>query len=241
MNYNWNWKIFWEESPDGGGTYLHLLMTGLGWTLATALVAWFFALALGFVMGTLSTVANRRVRALALAYIELFRNVPLLVQMFLWFFVVPELLPAGIGAWVKGYEHSSFATAVASLSFYTSARVSVQIAAGINSLPRGQAMAALAQGMRLWQVYRYILLPQSFRIVLLPLTSEFIGVMKNSAVALTIGLMELTARTRAMTEFSFQTFEAFTAATILYVLINTVVMMVMRVIDKKLAVTARGR
>lgn len=241
MDYHWNWRIFAEQSPDGGGTYLHLLFNGLGWTLATALTAWVFALALGFAVGTSSTLSDRRLVLLARSYIELFRNIPLLVQMFLWYFVVPELLPEHIGSWIKGYEYSSFATAVVSLSFYTSARVAVQIAAGIRSLPRGQAMAAMAQGMRTGQVYRHVLLPQSFRIIVLPLTGEFIGVIKNSAVALTIGLMELTARTRSMTEFSFQTFEAFAAATVLYVLINIVVMLIMRRVERTLALPGQGK
>lgn len=241
MNYQWNWGIFGEPSPDGSGTYLQAVIDGLGWTLATALTAWVVALVFGFAVGTLSTVADRRWSKVANAYIELFRNIPLLVQMFLFYFVFPEMLPAAVGAWLKSYEYSSFLTAVVSLGCYTSARVAVQVGAGIRSLPRGQFMAGLASGMKPWQVYRFILLPQALRIVILPLTGEFVGVMKNSAVALTIGLMELTARTRAMTELSFQTFEAFTVATALYVAMNLTVIFVMRHVNERLTAQAGRR
>ncbi|MFN7431951.1 MAG: amino acid ABC transporter permease [Betaproteobacteria bacterium] len=236
MNYNWNWGIFWDMSPDASGTYLQTLLAGLQWTLATALTAWVLALLLGAIVGTLRTVPVQWVARLAGAYVELFRNIPLLVQMFLWFFVVPELLPAAAGTWVKTLPNASFWTAVVSLAFFTSARVAEQVRAGIQALPRGQSQAATALGLTLPQTYRYVLLPMAFRIILPPLTSEFLNVIKNSAVALTIGLMELTARTRAMQEFSFQVFEAFTAATVIYLAINAVVVLAMRGVERWVAV-----
>ena len=236
MNYHWNWKIFWESSPDTTGTYMDTLWSGLAWTLATALTAWVIALILGSIIGTIRTMPNKWAARMASAYVELFRNIPLLVQMFLWFFVMPELVPAALGNWLKQLPNAPFVTAVICLGFFTSARVAVQVAAGINSLPRGQKMAGIALGLTLPQTYRYVLLPMAFRIITPPLTSEFLNIIKNSAVALTIGLMELTARTRAMQEFSFQVFEAFTAATILYVLVNVVVVSLMRFIEKRVAV-----
>ena len=236
MNYNWNWGIFWELSPDASGTYLQTLVNGLGWTLATALTAWVFALALGVMVGTVRTTPLAWAVRLGNAYVELFRNIPLLVQMFLWFFVVPELLPKDIGAWIKQMPNASFWTAVVALSFFTSARVAEQVKAGILSLPSGQTAAGTALGLTLPQTYRHVLLPMAFRIILPPLTSEFLNIIKNSAVALTIGLMELTARARSMQEFSFQVFEAFTAATILYLMLNAVVTIGMRVLERRVAV-----
>lgn len=236
MNYNWNWRIFWDISPDATGTYMDTLLSGLYWTLATALTAWIMALILGTVVGTLRTTPYKWVVRISNAYIELFRNIPLLVQMFLWFFVMPELLPAAAGNWLKSLPNAPFITAVISLGFFTSARVAVQLSSGINALAGGQKMAGTALGLTLSQTYRYVLLPMAFRIVIPPLTSEFLNVIKNSAVALTIGLMELTARARSMQEFSFQVFEAFTAATILYVLVNVVVVFLMRFMERKLAV-----
>lgn len=236
MNYNWNWRIFWENSPDGVGTYMDTLWSGLIWTLATALTAWIMALVLGAIIGTIRTMPNKWAARLANGYVELFRNIPLLVQMFLWYFVMPELVPAHIGDWLKAMPNAPFITAVVCLGFFTSSRVAVQVSAGINALPRGQKLAGTALGLTLPQTYRYVLLPMAFRIVIPPLTSEFLNIIKNSSVALTIGLMELTARARSMQEFSFQVFEAFTAATIIYVVVNVVVVNLMRAIEKKVAI-----
>jgi len=236
MNYNWNWRIFWEPSPDGMGNYLDTLWSGLTWTMATALTAWVMALLLGAIIGTIRTMPNRFLANVANGYVELFRNIPLLVQMFLWYFVIPELVPELMGNWLKTLPNSSFVTAVICLGFFTSSRVAVQVSAGINSLPRGQTFAGTALGLTLPQTYRYILLPMAFRIIMPPLTSEFLNIIKNSSVALTIGLMELTARARSMQEFSFQVFEAFTAATIIYIVVNITIVNLMRLLEKRIAI-----
>ena len=171
-------------------------------------------------------------------YVEIFRNVPLIVQMFLWFFVVPELLPQAIGDWIKQMPPpwGSYVPAVMCLAIFTSVRVAEQVRAGINSLPRGQRMEGIANGLTEAQAYRYVVLPQAFRIILPPLTSEFLNVIKNSSVALTIGLLELTGRARAMQEFSFRVFEAFTAATLIYLLTNLIVVLLMRALEQKVRV-----
>lgn len=236
MNYNWNWRIFWEASPDGVGTYMDTLLSGLIWTMATALTAWVMALLIGAVIGTIRTMPNRWAVRIANGYVELFRNIPLLVQMFLWYFVMPELVPKGVGDWLKAMPNAPFITAVICLGFFTSSRVAVQVSAGILALPRGQKMAGTALGLTLSQTYRYVLLPMAFRIVMPPLTSEFLNIIKNSSVALTIGLMELTARARSMQEFSFQVFEAFTAATIVYIVVNIIIVNLMRLLEKKMSV-----
>ena len=238
MNYNWDWGIFLAAEPGGTGSYLKYLIVGLGWTIATALAAWALALAIGSAVGTLRTTPREWVVRVGNAYVEIFRNVPLIVQMFLWFFVVPELLPKGAGDWVKQMPPpwGSYLPAVMCLGLYTSVRVAEQVKAGINSLSRGQGMAGTALGLTLSQSYRFVLLPQAFRIVLPPLTSEFLNVIKNSSVALTIGLLELTGRARAMQEFSFKVFEAFAAATLIYLLTNLVVVLAMRALEKKVRV-----
>ena len=158
------------------------------------------------------------------------------MQLFLWYFVLPELVPRGIGLWLKQLPNASFYTAFIGIGFFMSARVAEQVRAGINALPRGQAMAGKALGLTVAQTYIYVLLPMAFRIILPPLTSEFLNTIKNTSVALTIGLAELTARARAMQEFSFQVFEAFTAATLLYLMINAVVVVLMRQLERKVAV-----
>ncbi len=123
MNYHWNWAIFGEMSPDGVHSYWQTLLSGLGWTVATSLTAWLMALALGLAVGTLRTLPSPWLRRLGTAYVELFRNVPLLVQMFLWFFVMPELLPPAGGDWLKALPNAPFVTAVICLGFFTSAHV----------------------------------------------------------------------------------------------------------------------
>jgi glutamate/aspartate transport system permease protein len=132
--------------------------------------------------------------------------------------------------------HAPFYTATVGVGLFMSARVAVQLAAGIGSLPRGQKMAATALGLTTAQAYRYVLLPMAFRIVLPPLTSEFLSTIKNTAVAITIGLIELTGAARSMQEFSFQVFEAFTAATVMYLGINVVVVVAMRFLERSVAI-----
>ena len=238
MNYHWNWQIFWQLTPEGTGTYLHTLLVGLMWTLATALSAWILALVIGSLLGVIRTMPRKWAARLANGYVEVFRNIPLLVQMFLWYFVFPELVPRAIGDAIKQMPPpwASFVPAVLCLGTFTAARVAEQVRAGIQALPRGQQMAGTALGLTLPQTYRFVLLPVAFRVILPPLTSEFLNIIKNSSVALTIGVVELTAAARTMQEFSFQVFEAFTAATIIYIVVNVAVVLAMRWLEKRVAV-----
>ncbi|QPF85866.1 amino acid ABC transporter permease [Bradyrhizobium genosp. L] len=236
MNYNWNWHIFLEPNPMGTGTYLDLLLAGLVVTLKTSVLAWIIALVAGTVIGVLRTLPSKTASWIGFCWVEFFRNMPLLVQLFLWFFVLPELLPRSAGLWLKQMPNAPFWTAAVGIGFFMSARVAVQLQAGIGSLPRGQKQAATALGLTTVQTYRYVLLPMAFRIILPPLTSEFLNTIKNSAVAITIGLIELTGEARSMQEFSFQVFEAFTAATVLYLLLNFVVVTGMRFLERYVAI-----
>lgn len=236
MNYHWDWGVFWHPLLDGSGNYMDSLLIGLQWTVLTSLLAWAIALALGSVLGVLRTTRSRLLVGAANVYVEIFRNVPLLMQLFLWYFVVPELLPKAWGDWIKQLPNSSFYTAVVGLGLYMAPRIAVQLAAGIAALPRGQRMAGEAMGLTTVQTYRYVLLPMAFRIIFPPLTTEFLNTIKNSSVAITVGLLELTARARAMQEETFQIFEAFIAAAVLYLLLNIVVTVIMRRIERRLAV-----
>jgi glutamate/aspartate transport system permease protein len=236
VNYHWNWRIFWEPAPNGTGTYLDMLLSGLALTIETAILAWIIALAFGSVVGVLRTLPSKPASWVGFAWVEFFRNIPLLVQLFLWFFVLPELLPQPAGLWLKQIRNAPFYTAAIGIGLFMSARVAEQLRAGIGSLPRGQKMAATALGLTTAQTYLYVLLPMAFRIILPPLTSEFLATIKNTSVAITIGLIELTGEARAMQEFSFQVFEAFTAATVLYLVVNVVVVIAMRFLERALAV-----
>lgn len=238
MHYNWNWSIFFEMAPDGSGTYLESLLRGLGWTVSTALLAWLLALTLGSLVGVMRTTESKVAQGIGSAYVEMFRNVPLLAQMFLWYFVLPELLPRTLGDSIKQMPPpwAMFWPAVLCLGFFTSSRVAEQVRAGIGSLPRGQRMAGTAMGLRPAQVYRYVLLPMAFRIILPPLTSEFLNLIKNTSIAFTIGLLELTGSARSMQEFSFQVFEAFAGATLLYLVLNLVVQLLARQLERRVSV-----
>jgi len=236
VNYNWNWHIFLEPNPTGAGTYFDMLLSGLKVTIVTSLSAWVIALIFGTIVGILRTLPSKAATWLGFAYVEFFRNMPLLVQLFLWFFVLPELLPPTMGLWMKQMPNAPFYTAAVGIGLFMSARVAVQLAAGVGSLPRGQKMAATALGLTTIQAYRYVLLPIAFRIILPPLTSEFLNTVKISAVAITIGLIELTGAARAMQEFSFQVFEAFSAATLMYLVINIVVVIGMRLLERAVAI-----
>lgn len=236
MNYNWNWHIFLEPNPMGTGTYLDLLLSGLVVTVKVSVLAWIIALVAGSVIGVLRTLPSRTASWIGFCWVEFFRNMPLLVQLFLWFFVLPELLPKSAGLWLKQLPNAPFWTAAIGVGLFMSARVAVQLQAGITSLPRGQKQASTALGLTTVQTYRYVLLPMAFRIILPPLTSEFLNTIKNSAVAITIGLIELTGQARSMQEFSFHVFEAFTAATVLYLLLNFVVVTAMRFLERYVAI-----
>jgi glutamate/aspartate transport system permease protein len=234
MNYHWNWGIFLEQVKGGDELYLNWLLTGFGWTVAVSLSAWVIALTLGILFGVLRTVPSKALVGAATAWVELFRNIPLLVQMFLWFFVVPELLPADWGLWVKQeLPAKEFFTATICLGLFTSSRVAEQVRAGIQALPHGQRMAGLAMGLTLPQTYRYVLLPTALRMVVPPLTSEFMNVFKNSSVAFAIGVMELTFQAKQMQEDSEQGIETFLAVTLLYFVCAFTANRVMAVIERR--------
>ena len=238
MRYNWNWGILWQTSADSLNSWIMTLVHGLGWTLATAACAWVIALVLGSVVGVMRTTPSKWAVRLGNAWVELFRNIPLLVQLFLWYFVLPELLPKALGDALKQMAPpwGSFVPAVIGLGLFTSARIAEQVRAGIQALPRGQGMAGTALGLTLAQTYRYVLLPMAYRIILPPLTSETMNLIKNTSVALTIGLIELTAAARSMQEFTFQVFEAFTAATVIYIAVNLLAVTLMRWFERRVSV-----
>jgi His/Glu/Gln/Arg/opine family amino acid ABC transporter permease subunit len=234
MNYNWNWGIFLEQIKDGDVTYLDWIIGGLGWTVAVSLCSWIIALAIGSVVGTVRTTPNRWLERIGNAYVELFRNIPLLVQMFLWFFVVPELLPRDWSLWVKQeMPAKEFMTATISLGLFTSARIAEQVRAGIQSVSRGQGLAGLALGFTQAQTYRYVLLPMGFRIIIPPLTSEFMNIFKNSSVAFAIGVLELTFQARQMQEDSEQGIETYLAVTLLYFICAFIANRIMAFIEKR--------
>lgn len=230
-------SILFEYGTDGRH-YFTWLLSGLGWTIALAFFGWWFAFAIGVAVGVGRTAEGRFVSILSRLYVEVFRNIPVLVQMFCWFFVLPELLPTAAGNWVKQLPPpwGMFFPALICLSTYTAARIAEQVRAGLEALPAGQREAAAALGLTPAKTYRLVLIPQALRLIIPSLTSEVMGIYKNTSVALTIGLIELTAAARQISEETFQTFAAFATATFAYLLLALAAYQIMSRIDRALAI-----
>jgi glutamate/aspartate transport system permease protein len=226
MNYQWDWRVYLQDT-GGGQTYLHWMMSAWGWTIAVAVLGWVVALTAGSLVGVLRTVPNRPLQWLSDAWVELFRNVPLLVQVFLWYHVIPAIFPP-----MKALP--SFVLVVFALGFFTSARVAEQVRAGIQSLPRGQMMAGSAMGLTLPQTYRHVILPMAFRIILPPLTSEAMNIVKNSSVAFAVSIPELIQFAMQAQEETSRGIEIYLGATGLYIVTAFAVNRLMAAIEHRL-------
>ena len=204
----WDWQVFLQDT-GGGRTYLEWLMSAWGWTLSVAIMSLIVALVVGSLMGILRTTPNKWLVLLGECWTELFRNVPLLVQIFLWYHVIPSIF--------KSLQQvPSIVLVVFALGFFTSARISEQVKAGIQALPKGQRYAGLAMGLTLPQTYRYVLMPMAFRIVIPPLTSESMNIVKNSSVAFAVSIAELTMFAMQAQEETSRGIEIYLAVTALY-------------------------
>ena len=208
MGSKWDWQVFLQDT-GGGRTYLEWLMSAWGWTLSVAAMSLVVALVVGSLMGILRTTPNKWFVAIGETWTELFRNVPLLVQIFLWYHVIPSIF-------LSLRAVPSIVLVVFALGFFTSARVSEQVKAGIQALPKGQRYAGLAMGLTLPQTYRYVLLPMAFRIVIPPLTSESMNIVKNSSVAFAVSIAELTMFAMQAQEETSRGIEIYLAVTGLY-------------------------
>ena len=236
----WDWQVFCKDTIDGeivprcfgsAGdiTYLDWLLSAWGWTLSVSLLALLVALLLGSIMGILRTAPHRGWVLLGNAWTELFRNIPLLVQIFLWYHVVPALIPP-----LRGVP--SFLLVVLGLGLFTSARISEQVRAGIQSLTGGQRMAGLAMGFTLPQTYRYVLLPMAFRIVIPPLTSEAMNIVKNSSVAFAVSISELTLFALQAQEETARGIEIYLAVTGLYFITAFAINRVLHFVEQRVRV-----
>ena len=204
----WDWQVFLQDT-GGGRNYLEWLMSAWGWTLSVAILSLVVALIVGSLMGILRTTPSKLLVTIGECWTELFRNIPLLVQIFLWYHVIPSIFLV-----LRGLP--SIILVVFALGFFTSARISEQVKAGIQALPKGQRYAGLAMGLTLPQTYRYVLLPMAFRIVIPPLTSESMNIVKNSSVAFAVSIAELTMFAMQAQEETSRGIEIYLAVTGLY-------------------------
>jgi glutamate/aspartate transport system permease protein len=235
---SWDWQVFCKDTLEGtvasgcwesgrDTTYLQWMIHAWGWTLSVAGVSWVIAVAVGVLVGIIRTLPNSPIAArVATWWVELFRNVPILVQLFLWYFVVPKVFPPMQA--VPGFLLVVFA-----LGFFTSARIAEQVRAGVQALPRGQRYAGMAMGFTTVQYYRYVLLPMAFRIIIPPLTSEAMNIFKNSSVAFAVSITELTFYAQQVGEETAHGIEVYMAVTGLYIVSAFAINRIMAFIEKR--------
>jgi len=229
VNYKFQWSVLWSGQS---GSWL---LQGVLMTLEISVLAWILAVALGILSGALRTVPFRPLRAAATFYVEFFRNVPLLVWMFFWYFGVPPLLPAGIQEWL--FSHGAeFWAGMFALGVYHGARFSEVMRSGIQAIPRTQFEAAQAMGFSTWQVYRLVILPVALRLIVPPATNESLNLLKNSSVALTISVAELTFQTRQIETYTAKAIEALTAGTLIYLGLCLSIATIMARIERRFAI-----
>ena len=229
MNYQLDWSVLWTGQSGGW------LLQGVLTTLQIFVLGLALAVILGILSGALRTVPFAPLRWLASGSVEFFRNVPLLVWMFFWYFGVPPLLPQIVQEWL--FEHSvEFWAGVFALGVYHGARFSEVMRAGIQSIPKTQLEAALSTGLTVAQAYRLIIIPIALRLIIPPATNETLNLLKNSSVALTIGVAELTFQTRQIETYTAKAFEALVAGTLIYLLLCLTISTILAYVERRVAI-----
>ncbi|HCL3013192.1 TPA: amino acid ABC transporter permease [Pseudomonas aeruginosa 7D9A] len=205
--------------------YLRWLLDGFLLTLGLALLSCLLATLIGAPLAIARLSRRRLLSWPARAYLALFRNTPLLVQLFFWYFGVPALPPEALVSWLNtphetpllDWPSFEFLAGAWGLTLYTSAFVAEEFRAGIASVRPEQRAAGLALGLTQRQVWRVVVLPQALRTALPPLLGQYMNALKNSSLAMAIGLAELSYASRQVETETFKTFQAFGIATLLYI------------------------
>ena len=226
MNYEFNWMVVLT------GEYRDWIIQGLIITLKISAISIVLSLLLGTVVTTLRMTKIRVLEWITFSYIEFFRNTPLLIQIFFWYFGSSMIFPESLNQWLYAHDYE-FAVGVFSLTLYTAAFIAEEIRSGIISIPKEQMESSRATGLSFVQAMSYVVLPQAFRIVIPTLISQFLNLIKNSSLVMTIGVMDLTYMTRQIESYSFRGFEAFTVATLLYIAISLIISFAITLYNKK--------
>lgn len=239
LSYTFDWSVLWRH-PYGG-----LLIKGILTTLHLSLLAWMIAVVLGVTVGIFRVLPFRFVRFAGSAYVHIFRNTPFLVQLFFWYFAAPLLLPKPAQEWLyDNVPNYSYWAGVTALGTYTASRVAEQFRSGLLSIPRDQYRAAYSTGLTTLQTYRYVIAPYAFRIIIPPFTTEFLTCFKNSALTMTIGVMEITHTAYYIDSFTWHGLETTTAASLVYICIALCVVLFMSFVEKRIRIPgmiARGQ
>ncbi len=227
MNYKFDWAIITS------GQYAQWLLDGIRITIELSAISIVISFVLGLAIAMMRMSSVRPVRWVAHGYLEFFRNTPLLVQIFFWYFGSYKVLPQVVNDWLNSVNFE-FAAAVIALSIYTSAFIAEDIRSGVRSIPKEQMEAARSAGFSYISAMRYVILPQAVRITIPPLVNQFLNLTKNSSLAMTIGVAELTYQARQVESYTFKGFEAFTAATLVYVVLSTIITTGVNLYDRKI-------
>ena len=229
MGYQVQWSVLWSEP------YGDWILEGLYLTIQISLIAWICGLAIGILVGLLSESPRRPLVLLSACYVEVFRNIPLLVQLFFAYFVLPLLLPLSLRRQLYeiGWEWGS---AVLTLSVYTSAKVTGHVRSGLNAVGQGLRQAAHSTGLSWWQTERWVVVPLMLRIIVPNITTEFLTVFKGSSLAMAVGVMETTYMTQRIGFQSFRWVEANTAGTVVYLVLAWVVAIAMSIVERNVRI-----
>jgi polar amino acid transport system permease protein len=226
LNYKFDWTIITS------GQYFDWLASGLRVTLELSAVSVVLSFLLGLLIAVMRMSNIRPVRWFAHGYLEFFRNTPLLVQIFFWYFGSYKILPMVVNDWLNS-TNFEFAAAVIALTIYTSAFIAEDIRSGVRSIPKEQMEASRSSGFSYLRAMQYIILPQAVRLTIPPLINQFLNLTKNSSLAMTIGVAELTYQARQVESYTFKGFEAFTAATLVYLGLSLIITWMVTLYSKR--------
>jgi glutamate/aspartate transport system permease protein len=227
LAYKFDWSVLWREP------YGEWMLQGIWLTLQLGFLAWIIAFFLGIFVGTMRAAPWKLLRLVSTIYVEIFRNVPFLVQLFFWFYAVPMIFGNTLQFKINAISGLNYYAAVVGLGLYTASRVAEHVRAGFASIGQGQYQAALSTGMSQWQMYWHIMIPHALRLILPPLTTEFLTIFKNSSVAMTIGVAETTFMSYKIDSDTFHGLEATTGAMFVYLVLGMAVVKTMSYIETR--------
>ncbi|WP_302046740.1 amino acid ABC transporter permease [Ligilactobacillus agilis] len=206
---------------DNWQTYL----TGFGNTILASIIALVFSLIIGSAFAIMELLPSRLLRVIAHIYIEVFRNIPLLVVAMFFYIVVPQYM----------VKLDGFTAGTIGLTLYTSSFIAETVRAGILAVDPGQMEGARANGLTYWQAMRYIVLPQAYKIVIPPLGNQFINLIKNSSVLAFLAGFDLMYQAQTVASATFKTFSAYFIVGFFYLVLTLPLSYYMRYLEKKLA------
>ncbi|SIO38119.1 amino acid ABC transporter permease [Paraburkholderia phenazinium] len=214
------------------------LMWGMQYTVLLTLTSWVLAVALGTVLATLRAIGNPLIEKIVAGYVAFHQNVPMLAQLFLWYFGVPTLLPDSAQAWINSHG-GEFIFASIAIGLCMAAYYSEDIRSGLRAVSAGQHEAARSLGLSFAKSMRYVILPQGFRIAMPPFINHTVVLFKNTSLAMAIGVAELTYTVRDIENQTFRTFEIYLVGTVIYLAISLGLMGVGAAVARRTRILAK--